>query len=240
MKNNKKIKNRDTIISPAGIGISAAFHLILFLASTFLVSFWYSPPRSNTVMVSFEQLQQANPVKEIQPVEETEAAEEPEETEPAPEPEPEEKTVQYTLNPSDADTSQLKQVYSEPTRGVRIKYPAGWTFMDQNVKGKLDAVTFWSASSKYDSPPYIFLEVKDKYLFNPARYTETLKTDYYTAYYNQPEELAGQISQVFYFRTDDDKDFSIKLIVKGRDNFEMFQKEFFGMVKTFRFGSSLF
>ncbi|HMN25451.1 MAG TPA: hypothetical protein PKE38_13175 [Ignavibacteriaceae bacterium] len=33
-----------------------------------------------------------------------------------------------------ADTTNLDQVYSEPTLNVSIKYPKGWTFIDQNRK----------------------------------------------------------------------------------------------------------
>ncbi len=43
-----------------------------------------------------------------------------------------------------ADTTSLQQIYSESTLNVTIKYPVGWTFIDQNLDKKLDGVTFWS------------------------------------------------------------------------------------------------
>ena len=43
-----------------------------------------------------------------------------------------------------ADTTNLDQVYSEPTLNISIKYPKGWSFIDQNKKKKLDGVTFWA------------------------------------------------------------------------------------------------
>lgn len=234
--------------SALGIIISFFIHISIFLLSGFFVNFLYQSPRSTAVMLELKQFETDENAKDFvndEPITETQEEiieKEPLETKPNEiEPkEAEQEQVYYSLNPSEADTSSLIKIYSEPTRNVRIKYPAGWTFMDQNVKGKLDAVTFWSTNKKYDTPPYVFLEVKEKYLFNPKRFSDTLQTMYYAAYYNQPEELAGQVSQTFYFRTGEDEDFSLKLIVKGRENFVMFQKEFFGMIKTFKFGSKLF
>jgi len=238
-----KIKSRKDGFPVLGLIISLFIHFFIFLLSGFFVSFLYEAPRSASIMLELQQFESdENSNKVVNEESTTETKDKIMEEEPLVEKQKEKESslVYYSLNPSEADTSLLNQTYSEPTRNVRIKYPAGWTFMDQNVKGELDAVTFWSTSKKYDAPPYVFLEVKEKYLFNPKRFTDTLQTKYYKAYYNQPEELAGQVSQVFYFRTEEKEDFSLKLIVNGRENFMMFQKEFFGMIKTFKFGSQLF
>ncbi len=66
-----------------------------------------------------------------------------------------------------ADTVGLQNIYSENTLDVQIKYPYGWTYIDQNVKNRLDGVTFWGSPKTYNPPPYIHLEVVDKSLFNP-------------------------------------------------------------------------
>jgi hypothetical protein len=139
-----------------------------------------------------------------------------------------------------SDTSGLYQVYKEPTLDVSIRYPVGWTYIDQDVKNKLDGVTFWAADGIYSHPPYIHVDVKDKYLFNPSRFKYSIKTEDYIAYYNDPEELSGQVSQEVYIRTGIDEDFSIKLIMDGMKSFKTFQPVFFGMIKTFKFDNSLF
>ena len=149
-------------------------------------------------------------------------------------------TIFYDLSNSKADTSDLVQVYRENTLDVTVKYPAGWTYIDQNVKNKLDGVTFWTTSTNYNPPPYVHIEVKDKDLFNPKRFNHSYKTRNYTAYYNEPVELEGQITQIIYIRTDTEKDFSLKLIMKGKEAFKSFQPVFFGMVKSFKYGNQFF
>ncbi len=134
----------------------------------------------------------------------------------------------------------LEQLYSEQTLNVRVKYPAGWKFIDQNNNGKLDGVTFWASASNYNPPPYIHLEVKEKYLFSKNRYQSSKEMRDFTAYYNEPEELSGQVSQEVYCRTESETDFSIKLIINGREQFKSFQPRFFGMIKSFKFGKTLF
>lgn len=138
------------------------------------------------------------------------------------------------------DTTALQQVYSEKTLNVKINYPVGWRFLDQNKKNRLDGVTFWADNGVFNPPPYIFLEVKEKYSFNPNQYKFKTEIRNAVIYYNDPEELENQVSQVFYFRTEDDEDYSIKLIVTGKDAFAAFQPVFFGMIKTFKFGKSWF
>lgn len=146
----------------------------------------------------------------------------------------------YNFEGTANDTTGLVQVYSEKTLNVKIKYPLGWTFVDQDRQNKLDGVTFWASNGIFNPPPYVFLEVEEKYLFNPSRYKFNTKLKNSIAYYNDPEELEGQVSQVFYIRTNTDEDYSIKLIMNGKDTFVAFQPIFFTMIKTFNFGKSLF
>jgi hypothetical protein len=146
----------------------------------------------------------------------------------------------YSLTNTDADTSSLDQVYNEPTLNVTMKYPAGWTYIDQDVNKKLDGVTFWSTIGNYSPPPYINLEVKDKDLFDANRYKYKIRTWGYTILYNDPEEMENQVSQIFYIRTNSGEDFSLKLIMKGKEEFKSFQPIFFGMLKSFKFGRGLF
>ncbi len=146
------------------------------------------------------------------------------------------------VNPNDliADTTNLDQVYSEKTLNLSIKYPRGWTFIDQTKKNKLDGVTFWSAEGIYNPPPYIHLEVIEKYLFNPARYKYKVKQFNCEWYFNDPINLEGQISQEIYIRTEIDEDFLIKLIMKGEEQFRSFQSKFFAIVKSLDYNKGLF
>ncbi len=141
---------------------------------------------------------------------------------------------------SNADTANLDQIYREATLNLSVRYPKGWTYVDQNVNDQLDGVTFWSMKGNYDPPPYIHIDVKEKYLFNKNRFKNKRLEKNYVIYYNDPVELAGQISQILYIRTDDETDFSIKLIMNDYDSFKSFQPEFFGMIKTFKFGKQYF
>lgn len=146
----------------------------------------------------------------------------------------------YNINSGAFDSTGLSQVYQESTLKVRMKYPSGWVYLDQQRRRKLDGVTFWASMGSYNPPPYIHVEVVEKYLFNPDQYS--LKYDFgrFTGYYNDPVELEGQVSQTIYIRTGDDEDYSIKLIMQGHEAFRQFQPVFFAMVRSFRFGDSLF
>lgn len=139
-----------------------------------------------------------------------------------------------------ADTTNLDQIYSEPTLNVSIKYPKGWTFIDQNQKNKLDGVTFWETDGLYNPPPYIHLEVVDNEMFLEKRYTYKINLEKYKAYYNDPEEMHGYLTQVVYIRTENDEDFKIKLMMKGGTEFKAFQPRFWAILKSFKFGKSLF
>ena len=139
-----------------------------------------------------------------------------------------------------ADTTSLEQIYNESTLNVSIKYPIGWIFIDQNVDKKLDGVTFWSNTSDYSPPPVIHLEVRNRSLFNESKYKHNLTIDEAVIYFNDPEKLANYFSQTFYFRTESGEDFSLKLTIKGEEAFKSFIPTFYGMLKSFKFGSSWF
>jgi hypothetical protein len=139
-----------------------------------------------------------------------------------------------------ADTTSLEQIYNESTLNVSIKYPIGWIFIDQNVDKRLDGVTFWSNTSDYNPPPVIHLEVRDRSLFNESKYKHNLTVDEAVIYFNDPEKLANYFSQTFYFRTESGEDFSLKLTIKGEEAFKSFIPTFYGMLKSFKFGSSWF
>lgn len=147
-----------------------------------------------------------------------------------------------SINPADilTDTTELDQLYSEKTLNLSIKYPKGWTFIDQNNKNKLDGVTFWSAEGIYNPPPYIHLEVVEKYLFSPKRYKYRLKYYNYEWYFNDPVNLEGQISQEIYIRTEIDEDFLVKLIMVGEEQFLSFQPKFFALLKSLRINDFIF
>lgn len=146
----------------------------------------------------------------------------------------------YNFSTMQADTTKLIQLYHENTLNVTVKYPNGWTYIDQDIKHKLDGVTFWFEQTKITPPPYVHLEVVDKDLFDPSRFKNKTEINGNQIYFNDPDELEGQISQTLYIRTSSDEDFSIKLIIEGKNNFDSFQPVFWGMVKSFKFGRSLF
>jgi hypothetical protein len=139
-----------------------------------------------------------------------------------------------------ADTTNLDQVYTESTLNVSIKYPKGWTFIDQNKKKKLDGITFWASDGLYDPPPYIHLEVVSGDMFIEKRYIYKMELEKYEAYYNDPEEMQGYLSQIVYIRTGTDEDFKLKLMMKGKAEFYSFQPKFWAILKSFNFGRNLF
>lgn len=145
------------------------------------------------------------------------------------------------INPNEiiSDTTNIDQLYSEETLNLSIKYPKGWTYIDQTKKNKLDGVTFWSVEGLYNPPPYIHLEVVEKYLFNPAKYEYKVKQFNCEWYFNDPINLEGQISQEIYIRTDTDEDFLIKLIMVGEEQFRSFQSKFFAIVKSLKFKDNI-
>lgn len=149
-------------------------------------------------------------------------------------------SVSLNFLDQNADTTSLEQIYNESTLNVTIKYPVGWTFLDQNVDKKLDGVTFWANNSNFNPPPYVHLEVRDRSLFNEGRYKHNIPLRDAVMFFNDPENLANYFSQTFYFRTENKEDYSLKLTIKGEDAFKAYAPTFYGMLKSFRFGSSLF
>jgi hypothetical protein len=139
-----------------------------------------------------------------------------------------------------ADTTNLDQVYTESTLNVSIKYPKGWTFIDQKKKKKLDGVTFWASDGQYNPPPYIHLEVVSNDMFIEKRFSYKMELEKYQAYYNDAEEMQGYMTQIIYIRTGNDEDFRLKLMMKGKTEFFSFQPKFWAILKSFNFGSSIF
>lgn len=215
--------------------LSVFLHFCLFIALAFFLSYLNVKPLVTRSII--ELMQSENSPKEL--IEEIPQDENEEIVEPEKEI-PKEESVYYDISKSDADTSSLEQVYSESTLNVRMKYPRGWVFIDQNVKKKLDGVTFWLSDGVYNPPPYVHLEVKEKYLFNESRFKYSFSLGGSIAYYNDPEELENQVSQIIYIRTDSEEDYSLKLIINGKESFKRFQPVFFGMIKSFKFGTSIF
>ncbi len=239
-----------------GFSMSLLLHTLIFTAAALIMNSTLDESKIGSAYVQIRTMesqsepQQLEPEKaektEKQEVTEEETAEKVnpvEENKSVPENKSEaasNEAVFYDFSNTAADTTGLAQVYKESTLDVTLKYPAGWTYLDQNVKNTLDGVTFWTTLTKYNPPPYVHIEVKDKDLFNPKRFRHSYRTRNYTAYYNEPEELSGQINQIIYIRTNTEKDFSLKLIMKGKEAFKSFQPVFFGMVKSFKYGDQFF
>jgi hypothetical protein len=241
---NKKIKNIISGNLRFSFLLSVLIHLILFLSAAYFFSSKFNKPVINIVQLDFLK-SELN--KEENLIDKKDESEFNEEIKP---PENKEQVTTglyyHNLTEAEFDTSNLKQIYSESTLNVTLRYPNGWTYIDQNVKNKLDGVTFWSLKGNYpkdpadDPPPYVHLEVKEKYLFNPSRFKYKTRINGNDVFYNDPEELEGQVSQIVYIRTGSDEDYSLKLIMKGKEAFKSFQPEFFNMIKSFKFGSSFF
>jgi len=224
---------------------SSLFHLLLFLIAYFFTDMHLNKvnPNAGYVQVFTQKgnLETVNFEKSTNPEKKkksnTEEAETIQESEDIQNSEP---TGAVNFLDQNADTSALEQVYSESTLNVSMKYPVGWTFIDQNVDQKLDGVTFWASTSNFNPPPYVHLEVCDKNLFNQSRYEHNLQLRDAVVYFNDPENLADYFSQTFYFRTESNEDFSLKLTIKGEQAFKSYVPTFYGMLKSFRFGASLF
>ena len=229
----KKItkENKREILS---LAISIALHLI-FIALIIISGISGNQlPRINRQIITLESVQTDNQ-PELKPVEK----EIYDNTQQLQQPTKENKSDlgnNLILNPEEilADTTNLDQVYAEKTLNLSIKYPTGWTYLDQTNRGKLEGVTFWSTEGVYNPPPYIHLEVVEKYLFNSQRYKYKVKQFNSEWYFNDPINVEGQVSQEIYVRTEDDEDFVIKLIIKGESEFREFQSKFFAIVKSLK------
>lgn len=219
--------------------LSILIHLILFALLVYVLNLSSNSSRINSVMFSLdtrEYFTEQSIYKEQNFEKQIPEANTSDET--AKESIQETQTVSF----SDivADTTNLEQVYSESSLDLSISYPKGWTFIDQNKKNRLDGVTFWASDGDIYPPPYIHLEVVDKDLFIEKRYKYKLEMDYFTAFYNDAEEMQGHFTQLFYLRTDKDVDFRLKLIIKGKTEFEAFLPRFWGILKSFKFETLLF
>jgi len=245
-----KILNPDLLNAARSFILSLGIHALVFVLLSFLLAYVERDPVSSGYV-------ELTALRGITAPEETE--QKPEETlkeetvkekeEPAPAETKEEKPAPVEEAPSSGylnmktsgfDSTSLHQVYHETTLNLKMKYPAGWVYLDQQVKKKIDGITFWAAQSNFDPPPYIHVEVLEKYLFNESKYKYKHNFRNFTGFYNDPVEMDNQVTQVVYIRTNDDEDFSIKLIMKGQDQFKAFQPVFFAMIKSFKFGNSIF
>jgi hypothetical protein len=228
-----KLKNNNWGKYPVSLFLSVLFHSILFLAAAYYFSAQFSSPMINSVYLTLQK-ENSPQKKEVEETVSAEKIKNEELTNEVPQ------GAYFRFEKSEYDTSDIKQVYRESTLNVSVRYPNGWTFLDQNVKNKLDGVTFWSAQGNYEIPPYVHLEVQDKYIFNPSRWVHKLEHKGNIYYYNDPEEMEGYFTQIIYIRTDSDEDYSLKLLVKGKEIFQSFQPVFFSMAKSFSFGKSFF
>lgn len=137
------------------------------------------------------------------------------------------------------DTSSLSQIYKENSFNVSIKYPAGWTYLDQHLDSGLEGVIFWPSSADISPPPYIHLETTDKEYFYPAKFKKKFIYRDKEYYYNEPSEIGGEWQQSVYVRTGAHSDFIIKVIIKGKDNFNKFLPSFYAIVKSFDFNKNI-
>lgn len=217
--------------------LSILFHLFGFVALSIVASISIKNALVNPTFYMIEFVEYSNKTELIDKDDQNENAEE---TNVLSEPDEGAPSQHFSFKDINADTTQLDQLYKESTLNVSIKYPRGWTFIDQNVKDKLDGVTFWASDGLFNPPPYIHLEVKEKYYFNEQHYKYQIEYDNYIAYYNDPEIIENYYIQNVYLRTKISEDFNIKLMMVGEDAFKSFQPRFFGMIKSFNFGTTFF
>jgi len=217
------------------LAISIALHLIFFALIIISGISSNQLPKINRQLITLESVQSENK-SELKPVEEN-ITEDSKQLNQSTEENKSDLNNTVVINPEEiiADTTNLDQVYAEKTLNLSIKYPRGWTYIDQNKKNKLDGVTFWSVEGIYNPPPYIHLEVVEKYMFNPNRFKYKVKQFNCEWYFNDPVNLEGQISQEIYIRTETDEDFIVKIIMVGNEQFRSFQPKFYAMLKSLRF-----
>ncbi len=220
--------------------LSILFHLVIIATLIYFLNLQSNKSRINTTVFTIDTKEYVQPKFDVT---ESEIEKKEAEQKKIPNDQVNEKIDEIkSLSFSDiiVDTTNLDQIYSEPTLNVSIKYPKGWTFIDQNKKNKLDGVTFWLNDGRYNPPPYLHLEVVDKDLFIEKRYSYKMVLEKYIAYYNDPEEMQGYTTQIFYIRTEENEDFRLKLMMRGELEFKSFQPKFWAILKSFNFGSSLF
>lgn len=224
---------------PKALAISVALHLFVIVAAV-VVSRYASAPQFGSKMVlqmtfdrSDEATEQVQPEKPLLP-------EQPNKDDPAVKKDPSKQPPKpapkgLIAGAFDAvDSTLLDLEYKETTLNVRMRYSEGWAFLDNNGGSKLDAVTFWNPN--IPNSPWVQLKVTDKYLFRESRYKHKEELDDYTVYYNDEEELEGEVKFEVYLRTDSSEDYIITYRVKGMDTFKKYKPVFMAMLKSFRFG----
>lgn len=139
-----------------------------------------------------------------------------------------------------ADTTDLDSIYIDDSRGFVIKFPLGWSFLDQRINSKFDGVTFWPEKNGSEYIPYVHLEVAEKELFLESRYEFNIQHSDIIWYFNSPEILGDFVNLEIYIKTKKDVDYRIKLIVKGLTNFNSFHPKFLAMLRSLRFKNEYF
>lgn len=215
--------------------LSVLFHLLLIVGFILLYNWSNNQSKINSIMFSVDTKEY---VVEKSSVEEESTDQTSDQNSQTPEVGEEIETVSFTNLL--ADTTNLDQLYTETSFNVKIKYPKGWAFIDQNKNKKLEGVTFWVNDGTIIPPPYLHLEVINKDMFIEKRYKYKTDFEKYIAYYNDPEELQDYLTRVIYIRTEDDQDFQLKLMIKGKNEFESFEPKFWAILKSFDFGKNLF
>lgn len=215
--------------------LSVLFHLLLIAVFILLYKWNNNQSKINSIMFSVDTKEY---VVEKSSVEEESTDQTSDQNSQTPEVGEEIETVSFTNLL--ADTTNLDQLYTETSLNVKIKYPKGWAFIDQNKNKKLEGVTFWVNDGTIIPPPYLHLEVINKDMFIEKRYKYKTDFEKYIAYYNDPEELQDYLTRVIYIRTEDDQDFQLKLMIKGKNEFESFEPKFWAILKSFDFGKNLF
>ncbi|MCA0389133.1 MAG: hypothetical protein LCH52_11635 [Bacteroidetes bacterium] len=227
---------------PRALAISLAIHLLV-VAAAVVVSRFSSAPKYgslNTLNMVFDDTEQSDTPPEL-PMDKPE-------TKPVPKDDNAVVRKQDQSQPpppaapkgliagafDSVDSSLVTLEYKESTLNVKIKYSAGWAFLDNNERSKLDAVTFWNPN--VPNSPWVQLKVTDKYLFRESRYKTKEELDSYTAFYNKEEVTEGEVKFEIYLRTKSSEDYILTFRVKGEDTFRKYRPVFMAMLKSFKFG----
>ena len=227
---------------PRALAISLAIHLLV-VAGAVIVSRFNSAPQYgslNTLNMVFDNSEQSDTPPEL-PKDKPETQPVPKDDDPAvkkqdqSQPPPPATPKGLIAGAFDSvDSSLVTLEYKESTLNVKIKYSAGWAFLDNNERSKLDAVTFWNPN--LPNSPWVQLKVTDKYLFRESRYKIKEELDSYTAFYNKEEVTEGEVKFEIYLRTKSSEDYILTFRVKGEDTFRKYRPVFMAMLKSFKFG----
>ncbi|HEX2984536.1 MAG TPA: hypothetical protein VHO28_13415 [Ignavibacteriales bacterium] len=246
MQGKENMAGKGNKILLESILLSGALHAaVLFLSGVISLPSFHTDPETRymemRVVASDFGTQTAQVLQKAMPEETAEKAEQ----------NPSDKTEQKEVKESSGqisdlefaaaavDTSSLSQIYKESSFNVSMKYPAGWTYLDQHLDAKLEGVIFWPSAAEINPPPYIHLETSDKEYFYPAKFKKKFVYRDKEYYYNEPSEIGGEWQQSVYVRTGTLSDFVIKVIIKGKDNFNKFLPSFYAIVKSFDFNNNI-